>query len=131
MRAVCLVFCLLLAGLLAALSVAAPAATGGEPSEMQMRLAFEDTLTRQVRNALDFAAEMGGPAAVAAIRDKGFDRFRIASFRKRACRPVADSGGHICEFTVNIELVSGRMERVIVGRFVTQIDRLVVFIQEA
>lgn len=125
MRAVCLVSCLLLASILAALSIAAPAATGREPSEAQMRAAFEDILTRQVRNALDFAAETGGPEAVAAIREKGFDRFRIVAFRKRACRHLAEGGSHVCEFSVDIEVVSGRMEHVIAGRFVAQPDRLV------
>lgn len=119
----------MLAAVLGAFSVASPAATGAEPSEAQMRAAFEDVLTRQVRNVLDFAAETGGPEAVAAIREKGFDRFRITAFRKRLCRQVAEGGSHICEFAVDIELVSGRMERVIAGRFVAQPDRLV-FVQD-
>ena len=119
----------MLAAVLTALSVASPAATGAEPSEAQMRTAFEDVLARQVRNALDFAAETGGPEAVAAIREKGFDRFRIMAFRKRVCRQVAEGGSHICEFAVDIEVVSGRMERVIAGRFVAQPDRLV-FVQD-
>lgn len=129
MRAVCLVSCLLLAGLLAALSVAAPAATGAEPSEAQMRATFEHVLTQQVRNVLDFAAETGGPEAVAAIREKGFDRFRIVAFRKRDCRPAAEGASHICEFAVDIEVVSGRIERVIAGRFVAHPGRLV-FVQD-
>jgi len=129
MRTAILVAVFTVAAACGALGVALSAATSGEPSEIQMRAAFEDILTRQVQNALDFAAETGGPEAVAAIRAKGLDRFTVTGFRKRACRRIAAGSGHFCDFAVDIEMVSGRLQRVISGRFVAQPDRLV-FIQD-
>lgn len=128
MRAVALVPYFVVAAGCGALAIAAPVQAG--PTEAQMRSAFEDTLSRQVRNALDFAAESGGPEAVALIRDRGHDRFSIAAFRKRTCQRLSDDGSHRCEFVVDIELVTGRMQRVISGRFITQPAQLV-FVQDA
>lgn len=128
MRAIALVPYLTIAAACGALAIAAPVDAG--PSESRMRVAFEDTLTRQVRNALDFAAETGGPEAVALIRARGHDRFNIAAFRKRACQPRSEDGSHHCEFEVDVELVTGRMQRVLSGRFIIQPEQLV-FVQEA
>jgi hypothetical protein len=128
MRAVALVPYVLIAAGCGALAVAAPADAG--PSETQMRAAFEDNLSQQIRNALEFAAEAGGPEAVALIRERGHDRFSVAAFRKRACQRLGGDGGHRCEFTVDIELVTGRLQRVLSGRFVLQPSQLV-FVQDA
>lgn len=126
MRAAVLASFVVLVGAFGIFNAVSPAATA--PSEAQMQAAFVEALARQVSNALDFAAETGGQDAVAAIRERGFDRFTVTALRKRTCRSDIQ-GGHVCEFAVDIDLVSGRMERVIVGRFVMQPDRLI-FLQD-
>jgi hypothetical protein len=128
MRAVALVPYVAMAAACGALAVAAPSNAG--PSETQMRAAFEDTLSQQVRNALDFAAETGGPDAVALIRERGHDRFSIAAFRKRTCQRLSEDGSHRCEFFVDIEVATGRMQHVLTGRFIPQPAQLV-FVQDA
>jgi hypothetical protein len=128
MRAVALVPYFLLAAGCGALAIAAPVDAG--PSEMQMRAAFEDNLSQQVRNALEFAAEAGGPEAVALIRERGHDRFSVAAFRKRACQRLGGESGHHCEFLVDIELVTGRMQRLLSGRFIFQPSQFV-FVQDS
>jgi hypothetical protein len=94
-----------------------------------MRAAFEETLSLQVRSALDFAAETGGPDVIAIIRERGHDRFSIAAFHKRACQRISEDGSHRCEFVVDIELVTGRMQHVLTGRFIPQSAQLV-FVQD-
>jgi hypothetical protein len=86
-----------------------------EPTERQMRGAFEDSLALYVRNALDFAAETGGPAAVARIRAAGTDRFTVNAFRKHDCR--RDVTGYYCAFAFDIDLANGPLQRTIGGRF--------------
>ena len=87
-----------------------------EPSEQQMRAAFEGSLAAQVRNALDFAREAGGDAAVTKIRENGMDRFTLNTFQKLNCR--ADDGmAHVCEFAVDVGLVNGPLQTTISGRF--------------
>lgn len=88
-----------------------------EPDERAMRLAFEDSLSLQVQNAMDFAAESGGPKAVAAIRDKGNDRFTINAFQKLKCAREAHDDSHVCEFSVDIELSNGPLQKTLTGRF--------------
>jgi hypothetical protein len=100
---------------LAALAVLA----GGfseEPREAQMQQAFEASLAIQVRNALDFVAEVSGAEAVDNIRRAGSDRFAIRSFRKLDCSRVG-AAGYLCSFAVDIELATGNLERRINGRF--------------
>jgi hypothetical protein len=126
--AVALVPYFMLAAGCGALAVAAPVQPG--PTETQMRVAFEESLSRQVRNALDFAAETGGPEAVAQIRERGHDRFSIAAFRKRNCQRLAEDGSHRCDFVVDIELVTGRMQHELTGRFIPQPAQLV-FVRDA
>lgn len=92
-----------------------------EPSELQMRAAFEGSLAAQVRNALEFAREAGGEEAVAKIRSSGMDRFSLNAFQKLNCQ--ADGGrmagnlAHVCAFTIDVELVNGLLQKTISGRF--------------
>lgn len=88
-----------------------------EPSEGQMKRAFEASLATQVSSALELVAEAGGPEAVYKIRELGSDRFAIRSFRKLNCARAADHAGYVCAFAVNIELMNGNLERQINGRF--------------
>jgi hypothetical protein len=129
MRAVVLVPYFAVAATLGSLAFASPTPTGMEPSVEQMQSAFETALTRDVQNALEYAAETGGEAARAAIRDKGLDRFTIAGFRKHGCRPDEHRSGHVCEFSVDVDVVTGRMQRVLTGRFVGAATQLV-FVQD-
>jgi hypothetical protein len=87
-----------------------------EPREAQMQQAFETSLSIQVRNTLDFVAEVSGAEAVEKIREAGSDRFAIRSFRKLDCSR-ADGAGYLCGFAVDIELMNGRLERRMDGRF--------------
>lgn len=88
-----------------------------EPSEGQMKRAFEHSLAAQVRNAVEFVSEAGGPEAVEKIREIGSDRFAVRTFRKLDCARVAGNGGYVCGFAVNIELMNGNLERQMNGRF--------------
>jgi hypothetical protein len=87
-----------------------------EPREAQMQQAFETSLAIQVRNALDFVAEVSSAEAVDNIRRAGSDRFAIRSFRKLDCSR-AGAAGYLCSFAVDIELANGSLERRINGRF--------------
>ncbi len=88
-----------------------------EPSEGQMKRAFEHSLAAQVRNAMELVSEAGGPEAVEKIREIGSDRFTIRTFRKLDCARAARSNVHVCGFAVNIELMNGNLERQMHGRF--------------
>lgn len=93
-----------------------------EPSEGQMRAAFEGSLAMQVRNALDFVRETGGDEAVMKIRDSGMDRYTLNAFQKLNCRAqdgLTQEGraAHICAFAVDVELVNGLLQKTITGRF--------------
>lgn len=94
-----------------------------EPSERDMRAAFEGVLSLQVRNALDFAAESGGADTLDKIRENRTDLFAISAFRKLKCETEA-AGGHRCDFHVDLSLSSGRLERTLSGRFVGGTDGL-------
>jgi hypothetical protein len=93
------------------------AGPGDEPSERQMRLAFQDRLALQVRNALEFADETGGADAVALIHNNGTDHFAIDAFQKLKCLPESGSPAYRCDFWVGIGLVNGTLERTLSGRF--------------
>jgi hypothetical protein len=108
---------------MAAALVCTSGAPLNEPSERDMRSAFEDVLSLQVRNALDFAAESGDAEALDRIRENRTDRFAIAAFRKLKCESEA-GGGHRCDFHVDLDLSSGRLERTLTGRFVGGADGL-------
>ncbi len=107
-----------------ALSVVAGGNPGDEPSEQQMRMAFEGSLAAQVRNALDFAREAGGDEAVTKIRENGMDRYTLNAFQKLNCR-ADDGSAHVCEFAVDVGLVNGPLRKTISGRFIKGPDGLV------
>ena len=88
-----------------------------EPSEYQMRAAFEGSLAAQVRNALEFAREAGGDEAVTKIRENGMDRYILNAFRKLNCRVQHDGSAHVCDFAVDVGLVNGPLQTTITGRF--------------
>lgn len=101
---------------LAALAVIA----GGfsdEPSEAEMKRAFEASLSIQVRNALDFVADADGPEAVEKIKHAGSDRFAIRSFRKLDCARAGRDASYLCSFAVDVEVMNGNLERHMNGRF--------------
>lgn len=86
-----------------------------EPSEGQMRQAFEASLSAQVRDVMQFVTETDGPGAVAKIQHAGSDRFAIRSFHKLNCARA--DGGYVCSFAVDIELSNGDLVRQMDGRF--------------
>ena len=88
-----------------------------EPNEAQMRAAFEQTLAKQVRSAIDFATESGGPQAADAIRINGTHRFEVRAFQKRACVRLTGLRGYRCEFSVDIDVMNGLLQRSLAGRF--------------
>lgn len=96
-----------------------------EPSERDMRSAFEGALALQVSNALEFAEESGGADAVAKIRDSGMHRFAVNSFRKFDCARHAEKPGYICAFAAEVTLANGTMQSRITGRFAAGQDGLV------
>lgn len=98
-------------------AVLAASGLSNEPSEAAMRAAFEASLAAQVRSALDFVAETGGEAALARIRAARTDAFDLRAFIKRDCAPAPDRAGHVCEFAVRIDVVTGALERTLTGRF--------------
>ena len=100
-----------------------------EPSEAQMRGAFVQSMARQVRNAIEFVAESGGPQLAQEIQQNGTDRFELRTFEKRVCLRVAGKRGYMCEFTVDIDVMNGSLQRTMSGRFFTGTHGLV-FAQE-
>lgn len=102
-----------------AIGVVLGGASRDEPTEREMRAAFAGALALQVRNALDFARESGGEAAVQTIRDAGTDRFDIADFHKVACEPF-EGKAYICGFTVELNLVNGPVQHTLSGHFSAQ-----------
>jgi hypothetical protein len=100
-----------------AIGVIAGSHPSDEPSEVQMRTAFEGSLAAQVRNALDFAREAGGDEAVIKIRAHGMDRFTLNAFQKLNCRAQEGGFAHVCEFAVDVGLVNGPLQKTISGRF--------------
>ncbi len=100
------------------------ASLGDEPSETQMRAAFERALDLQVRNALEFARESGGDEAVRTIRAGGMDRFEVTAFRKLRCERD-ELREHVCSFAVEVGLASGPLQQTVSGRFLRRDDGLV------
>lgn len=88
---------------------------GGEPSERQMRTAFEMKLVAQVRATLDYLAETRQQEVLAQVRDAGTDRFSIGGFRKIVCEPIG--GGHRCRFVVDVLAGSGTITQELEGVF--------------
>lgn len=95
--------------------IAAPAAE--EPSEGAMQAAFAARLSDDVRNALDFVAETGGPDALRRIHAAGTHRFEISAFVKESCARLPDAEGHHCSFAVDIDTARGAERRALSGRF--------------
>ena len=88
-----------------------------EPTENQMRNAFERSLAAEVADVMAFVGESGGREAVERVRLAGNDRFEIRNFSKVDCQPMAMKSGFDCAFTVNIALANGPMQRSLKGRF--------------
>jgi hypothetical protein len=95
-----------------------------EPSERQMRAAFHDSLAAQVQAVLVFAVEIGGAEALAKIRAAGTDRFELRTFRKLDCMRAPERA-YRCDFTVDIDVVNGSLQRRLSGRFTDGPDGLV------
>ena len=51
------------------------------------------------------------------IREARTDAFEIRSFRKLASRPSARKPGHMCDFAVEIDTVTGPIAKQVAGRF--------------
>jgi hypothetical protein len=64
-----------------------------EPTENQMRGAFERSLAVEVADTMAFIGESGGPKAVERVRMVGNDRFEIQKFRKAEGRFYNSSEG--------------------------------------
>lgn len=90
---------------------------GDEPSERQMRRAFESKLERMVQNAVQFVRESGDTEALARIRDSGTDLYQVRSFSKLRCLPDSEWIGHVCEFAVDLAFANGSMQGRIAARF--------------
>ena len=89
-----------------------------EPTESEMRTAFEGFLTSLVRGTLALIAETGGPDAVRTVKQNHNDQFEIHSFRKLGCTRSAGIMDYQCRFAVEVAVVSGKIDRVMTGRFV-------------
>jgi hypothetical protein len=89
-----------------------------EPTEHAMRAAFEAHIASEVQAVIDFASETGGPEAVARIRAAGTDRFEIRTFQKLNCARSAAQAGYVCGFMVDIDVVNGALQSLLVGRFI-------------
>ena len=113
-----LVFPLVAAGVLAG-------STSDEPTERQMRGAFEAALSGYVRSALEFVAETAGQQAVEQVRLAGTDWFDVRAFEKRDCLRAAAVSGSVCSFAVDIDLSNGTLRRALSGRFVAGVNGLV------
>lgn len=88
-----------------------------EPTENQMRGAFERSLAAEVADTMTFIGDSGGPKAAERVRMIGNDRFEISNFRKASCKSMETRSGYRCAFAANIILANGPMQRSLVGRF--------------
>jgi hypothetical protein len=89
-----------------------------EPTEAQMKGAFEHSMETLVRSVMDFVVEAGGPEAADQLRQAGSDRFAIRSFHKLDCARDTGDAGYVCGFAVDIELMNGDLQRRMSGRFI-------------
>jgi hypothetical protein len=87
------------------------------PTEFQMRNAFENYLTDQVAQTMQFIQTTGSPGIVKKVKDSGNDRFEIRAFRKIECRQLRQEPSYSCAFSVDIDLTNGIMHRTLEGRF--------------
>ena len=88
-----------------------------EPTENQMRNAFERSLAAEVADTMAFIGDREGPQAAERVRMIGNDRFEIYNFRKADCRPIETKSGYRCAFAASILLANGPMQRSLEGRF--------------
>jgi hypothetical protein len=88
-----------------------------EPNVAQMRGAFEQALTVQMNNALEFVAESGGPQAVQQLRQDGHDRFELRAFQKHACVRLVGQRGFRCDFAADIRTGNVSLQHTLTGRF--------------
>jgi hypothetical protein len=88
-----------------------------EPSELAMRTAFETRLTTDVQNALAYVEETVGRDGVERVRAAGTDQFAIRSFKKNDC--ARSDAGHVCDFAVELTVVTGMIQQTLKGRFLT------------
>ena len=93
-----------------------------EPTENQMRNAFERSLAAEVADTMAFIGDREGPQAAERVRMIGNDRFEIYNFRKADCRPIETKSGYRCAFAANILLANGPMQRSLEGRFYNSPD---------
>jgi hypothetical protein len=88
-----------------------------EPSEAQMRAAFESALAHQVEGVLDFVDETQGREAVETVKSKKSDRYEILMFHKQGCAPDGRSLSYLCSFSVDIDLATGLVRETLSGQF--------------
>jgi len=92
-------------------------AHSNEPSEIQLRDAFQHYLADQTARTVEFIRETSGPSAIERIKAAGNDQFEISAFRKHECKKSRGNPGYDCTFNVNIDLANGMMRRALEGRF--------------
>jgi hypothetical protein len=88
-----------------------------EPTERQMRRAFEAKVALMVQNAVDHVRETGDEEALARIRDNGTALYTLKAFHKLRCLPDFDAVGHICEFAVDLGFPKGTLQGRIAAHF--------------
>ena len=88
-----------------------------EPTENQMRGAFERSLAAEVADTMAFIGDSEGPKAAERVHRIGNDRFEIYKFRKADCQPMEIKSGYRCAFSASILLANGPMQRSLEGRF--------------
>jgi hypothetical protein len=93
--------------------------TSAEPTEQQMRRAFEGYLAALVSGTLALVAETGGADAVRTVKQRGNDRFEVRSFHKVGCTAVATEMEYRCSFTVDVAIANGTVQRAMTGHFMT------------
>ena len=101
----------------------------GEPSERDMRAAFEARLAAQVESAMEFLAETSGPEAVERVRQAGTDQYSVRNFTKRDCS--RGDAGYVCAFAVDLAVVTGTIQQTVKGRFMPGPDGRLTFTQES
>lgn len=111
----------------ATLSSAAELQTRSEPSEQQMRQAFDGFLKTLVGNVMGQVAETGGQAAVRKVRQNGNDQFAIRTFHKLGChRRAASADDYVCNFAVEVAVATGTIRRTMRGDFIKNANNLMI-----
>lgn len=89
-----------------------------EPSEPQMRGAFERYLATLVSNTLVLVGQSGGREAVRKVQQNHNDQFEIRSFQKLQCHASPTPHDYLCDFVVEVAVVTGTFRRSLQGHFV-------------